>query len=507
MKSCTTASKTVSVNRSAVLIFLVIAAIFLYLRTFLLPATPLAASGDEVHYFFYALRILHGLVPYRDFYTFVPPGTDLLYAGIFRLFGIHQWVSASIGLVLGLLLTASIVWVSACVLGGALIFLPALLFLVFDYTNAFDATHHWWSTLFLVAAVGVLLDGMSDRRIFAAGTLCGVATLFTQTQGGLGLAAIAVFVILCSRDEQKKDLPRRLAVLFLPCAILVFGFAGYYASRAGLSTLAYWTIYFPIVFFPAQANNTPLRIFFEIPLLHGVSNVPSFFGHLLIRVITPLAPLVCLIQIARRRGDLEEPERKKILLISLVGLALFASVMTRATPERVCEVAPLAVVLLVWYLSGPFPFARWIRAALWTMGVILVVFLPIKRQLQPRVYLDLPTGRVGFVNPHEYAKLQWLAQQTHPGEAFFGDPLIAFCLGLKSPGPMDLITPTDETRPEQVALLLQDLTAYRTRYIYMRTELFVIDSPRNNMGPFWKYLSLNYHLATKDAEGQVWERN
>jgi hypothetical protein len=300
---------------------------------------------------------------------------------------------------------------------------------------------------------------------------------------------------------------RRLALLFLPFAILVFGFAAYYASRAGLSTLAYWTIYFPVVFFPAQANNTPLRILFEMPLLHGVSDLPSFFGHLLIRVMTPLAPLSCLIRIARRRGNLEEPERKKILLISFVGLALFVSVMTRATPERLCEVAPLAVVLLVWYLSGPLPFARWVRTALWTLGVILVVGLPIKRQLQPRVYLDLPTGRAGFVNPHEYAKLQWLAQRTHRGETFFGDPLIAFCLDLKSPGPMDLITPTDETRPEQVALLLQDLTAYRTRYVYMRTELFVIDSPKDNLGPFWKYLSLNYHVATKDAEGQVWERN
>ena len=181
-----------------------IAAIFLYLRAFLLPATPIDASGDEVHYFLYGIRILRGLVPYRDFYTLVPPGTDLLYAGIFRLFGVHQWVSASIGVVLGLLLTASIIWVSSSVLRGALIFLPGLLFLVFDYTNAFDATHHWWSTLSLVAAVGILLDGVSDRRIFAAGTLCGVATLFTQTQGGLGLAAIALHVILSTPREAEE---------------------------------------------------------------------------------------------------------------------------------------------------------------------------------------------------------------------------------------------------------------------------------------------------------------
>ena len=56
------------------------ALVFLYLRTFLLPATPFVAIGDQVLFFTRALRIMNGQVLYRDFFELVTPGTDLLYA-------------------------------------------------------------------------------------------------------------------------------------------------------------------------------------------------------------------------------------------------------------------------------------------------------------------------------------------------------------------------------------------------------------------------------------------
>src|SRR5260370_25906641 len=98
--------------RSLYLISLLSSTAFLYLRTFLLPATPLNAFGDEIHYFLHAVRMLHGELPYRDFFTFVFPGTDLLYAEGFRIFGVHQWVAPGLILLLGLLLTCSLTSVS-----------------------------------------------------------------------------------------------------------------------------------------------------------------------------------------------------------------------------------------------------------------------------------------------------------------------------------------------------------------------------------------------------------
>jgi hypothetical protein len=81
-----------TLSRTNLLLFLAGAGVFLYLRTFLLPTTPFAATGDQSLFFARAVRILQGQLPYRDFFEIVTPGTDLIYAAGFGLFGVHAWV-------------------------------------------------------------------------------------------------------------------------------------------------------------------------------------------------------------------------------------------------------------------------------------------------------------------------------------------------------------------------------------------------------------------------------
>ena len=74
---------------------------FLYLRSLFFPGTPLAAQYDAVFFFEHAKRILLGQIPIRYFFVFVMPGTDVLYAAIFRVFGVHAWLAAAIVILLG----------------------------------------------------------------------------------------------------------------------------------------------------------------------------------------------------------------------------------------------------------------------------------------------------------------------------------------------------------------------------------------------------------------------
>ena len=129
---------------------------FLYLRTFLFPATPFIAHDDQTLFFIRAVRILHGQTLYRDFFEFVPPGTDLLYAVGFRLFGIHAWLLQAWSIVLGLGLFSIVTLLARRRPAGLLALLPGLLFLVFDYDVAMVPTHHWLSTLAALAAVATL---------------------------------------------------------------------------------------------------------------------------------------------------------------------------------------------------------------------------------------------------------------------------------------------------------------------------------------------------------------
>jgi hypothetical protein len=493
------------IPRWAMLLFF-ISAVFLYLRTFLLPAVPLLTVGDESHYFLHALRMMHGQLPYKDYFTFVPPGTDLLYVGIFRLLGVHQWVVQGLLVFLGLFLISIVMWDAQKVLRTSSAILTTLLFLVFDVNSALDATHHWWSVLLVMTAIGVLLGGRSPARIVLAGSLCGFATLFTQTYGCLSLLAIALYLVLTTDGVGRiQNLVRELLLLCLPFVLVVIPVVGYYSDLIGFRTLTYWTIYYPLVFFHAQ-ENSPLA-FFRTPRFHGMSGIHLLISFIFMHTVVPLIYILCAIRLTREKRRMDPLQWRKILLLTLVGSALFVSIMSAPTFLRLCAVGPPAIILCVWYLDRPSGPHYWSTIALWGAAIISILYLPISRQLHRHVTVNLPTGRVAFINDQQYDKVLWLAQHTHPGETFLNDTNAAFALSLESPGPLDFVTTTEFTRPQQVDALILSMTNHQTRYVYLYPTLTAPILTKNNLEPFLRYLGENYHLVAIFSDGQILERN
>ncbi|MDT7812508.1 MAG: hypothetical protein QOJ42_2424 [Acidobacteriaceae bacterium] len=185
-------------------LFLAAAGVFLYLRTFLLPAAPFAATDDQSLLFARAVRILQGQLPYRDFFEIVTPGTDLIYAVGFRVFGVHAWVMPMWTIATGLAFSLLITYIAAQIVHGSSVWLPALLFLVFDFNSGLDLTHQWFSTFAALAIVAVLMGGISGRRIFAAGLLCAVAILFTQTKGALVFLGVALYLVWVTKRQEEN---------------------------------------------------------------------------------------------------------------------------------------------------------------------------------------------------------------------------------------------------------------------------------------------------------------
>lgn len=488
-------------------LFYFVSIIFLYLKTFSLPATPFLTFGDEDHYFIHALRMLHGQVPYRDFFTFIFPGTDLLYAGLFRIFGVHQWAVQGILFLLGILLCWAVLSVSTSLLRQSSAILAGLLFLVFDFNSALDATHHWWSTLFVMIAAGLLLCGRSHMRILACGISCGIATLFTQMHGGLSLIAFALYLAWTNcEDEESTHLLRELLLLCVPFATILSIVVGYYVRLAGLSTVAYWTMYFPAVLFcRLKGNNT--TIFFQRPPMHSAGDLASLIPYLFIHAIIPLIYGLCLVRLFKERKRMGQREWRNIFLLNLIGIALFASIVSAPTFLRLCVVSPPAVILGVWFCDQDAELYRWMRIALWIATIGSLVYLPIARQVRKHARIDLPTGRVVLANNRQCEKVWWLAQHTHPGETFFNDPTMAFSLSLESPGPLDFVTASEFTRPQQVDDLLLSMTAHGTRYIFLYPELTEPALPPGNLESFRRYVAMNYHPVKAVAGGEIWQRN
>jgi hypothetical protein len=484
-------------------LFLMATGVFLYLRTCVLPGIPMAAQNDAVFFFEHAKRILIGQVPFRDFFVFVMPGTDLLYAGLFRLFGIHAWLVSAIVILLGLSLTAVLLQISKRLLSGNLVFLPATLFLVFDFDNARDATHHWYSTLLVMLAVLTLLRGRTYNRILVAGALCGVATVFTQTQGFLGFVAVAIFIIWMLRAERKSNslLIRTLATLIFPFILIVGGTLGYYAHLAGIRTLVYALWEYPHLFTAAQYSYPLLGLGSQhrfIDFFHKVSfSCLYLFG--------PLAYIFCFQRLFRQKHHMNPHHWEAVLLISMVGSALLVTVALGPSSHRLYTVAPPITVAFVWCFSGIGAIERKIQRTLWWLSIALFLYLPIRLQLLPRNYLDLPTGRTAFLSPEQYSVDRWLAEHTHANDYLFGLTPASFAVALRNPTPVDLILPSKMTTPAQEEAVIRSLQQYPATLVFLRHEEAFDDNAR--LQEFNAFIHNHYHLAKAFPSGEFWQVN
>jgi hypothetical protein len=80
---------------------------------------------------------------------------------------------------------------------GAINLLPGLLPAGFILLASTDATHHWFRTVAILAALVVIMDGNTLPRIAFAGALCGIAGCFTQSKGAIATAAFVVYLAVC----------------------------------------------------------------------------------------------------------------------------------------------------------------------------------------------------------------------------------------------------------------------------------------------------------------------
>ena len=499
---------TEPIGRKQIAIFLAVALVFLYLRTFLLPGTPLIAQGDEVIYYAHGIRILHGQLPYRDFFTFVLPGADLFYAGAFGLFGVHAWLPPIFLIALGFTITCLLLWISRSIFSGMMAFLPALLFLVLDFETAMDATHHWYSTTFVLAATGLLLGRRSSRRVLAAGALCGIAAVFTQTQGTLAMFAIGLYLILAGRTkEQETPLSKQLILLVLPFVAIVAGVLGYYALAMGVQPLVYDLGTFLFKYFSAQEAHRPAAYFMQVPPLKKLTDLSSVIQYGFIHILVPFAYLFGLFVLVREKKRIDRRLWEAMLLINLVGLAIFVAVVNGPTYHRMSMIAPPAILVAVWLFRGASTVDRAVRAVLWSTAIVLLVSLPAHLQLHWRGYVDMPIGRAATPDGPHYDEFQRFAGRAHAGESFFGSPQFDFYFSLDNPTQMDVITPNEFTRPEQVDGVIRALASHKTPLVLLYPEIYVSNGAGDHLEPFRDYVHENYHLVETFHSGQVWERN
>lgn len=491
--------------------FLAAAAAFLYLNLFRFPNTPFWLGGDNSVYLLNATRMLDGQVMYRDFYHFVPPGAELVYIAFLKVFGMRAFVPNLALIAVGTALTWVITTIAIKVLPGKSAYLPALVFLTFEYRRAFDGFHHWLSLLAIMAAIQAVMEARTGARLALFGALCGIASCFTQTYGPAAMLGLALFMLWEKRNHGNSwgefiKLGASMAGPFLAVTLIAIA---YFSREVGLANYYESTVAFLIHYYPKDLQWNTFRVYMsEPPEFLPWYRLPALGVYLFIPALLPLVYIIFIIRHWRLKSVRPQEPWSKLMLLNFMGLALLASAAPAPDWVRMCAASLPGLIILAWHLQEPGKLSRAMTGALWAAILLLALAEPIERQTHWHASLDFPMGRAALMTPDESGKFDWLFHRTRPGDYLFeaSFPDVYFLLGLRNPAKSSFLTPTDYTRPEQVEEAISALEKHHVKFVIWRVQL---DMPYENrtagdhLGPLREYLHRHYKVATTFSTEQI----
>ena len=480
-----------------------------YLRLFVFPHVPILLLGDAIGFVNEGARIVARQLPYRDFFEMIPPGTPYTYALLVRIFGLCNWIPLLVMACLAATTVLLMTLASGRIMRGNVVALPAMLFTGPILFRSADATHHWFSTVLVLAAMLILLGKITILRIGAAGACCGLAACFTQTKGATAVAGFVIYLIWKAWDENSRVRDAWLNCLTLCGGALATFAAGnmYFIATAGLSRWFYCLVVFPLRYYPAPALNNWRVVKYEFQAPKSTAN---WFAYLFVCCIVPLVYIVFLLIMRRRwRKDRTFPG-DQLLLITVTGIAMFFAIAQSPSVKRLSTVSPPAMILLAWLLNKPTRVFAVVRMTLATAAAALAVAAAVQNQVRPKTCLDLPAGRMAFVDSTVIEEYRWVLTHTHPAQFFWGMPPLYVPFHLQNPAAIESLDTSEYTRPEDIAEVLRALQQHQVPIIILPSESrypLTVNSPSNHAMAFVTYLHANYQLSRTFATGdELWEK-
>lgn len=511
------ALKAYSLHR-ATTFYLLLAFVYLYLTLFLVPATPIFFENDHFLQMYDSVRMLGGEVIYKDFFQFTFPGTEIWYLALFKTFGQRIWLLNATILLLGFSLAWTLLAVSKRLMGSPFIYVAPSIFLFFGFRwYGMDGGHRLFSCLFALLAILVLLDKANPKRLLAAGFLCALSAMFTQTRGVAIFAAIVVFLVWHffrqRTNDGWKELVASLSLLAASFGVSLLILTGYFLVTAGIGTFLESTIFFAQSYNADPVNNSNLYFQFWRDLFVGSVNRSSLpvdlFYYLLVPIVYIVPPIYYFV-----KKPVNPELWRKVMLLSVSGLFLFL-VTSGLNPVRLYHVAIPGIVLFSLWLSRCHK--RWIPLT----GVGFIVFASVALCVfgQIKTYppeVELPSGTVIFSSDTAAEKYRWINDHTVPGDLVFESyrTVVNFPLMVGNPATISMLRDTNYTSTEQVEKVIGELRRRPPKYILWNGAWSKANNERasdDHLGPLFDFLTVNYQLrqiltTVYGIDIQVWEQ-
>ncbi len=438
-----------------------------------LAANRFYLSLDEGIYLAGAERVLHGQVPYRDFFVLTGPGSFWIQAAIFKLLGVTL-SHARLSMVLDLgLLGGAVYWLTARLSGRRIALTTAFVFLALETRPLFRlyANHRWDSGAFAVLAVAFMFWGTEQPqflRLFAAGLAAALAAWITPSI--LALILVLGIWILLNKELRSQWLAYVLGVG--TCSLVAGGVLLFQGALGPMWRDLMWAS----AHYPA-ANRVPYGYGAIAPgglmTIYAGATVDEALARTtgLIAVLLPaLLPLgVYFAWLVRRWRNVEFDLREKLatlLVISSFGMIL--STYPRWSADQLLFVTPIFYVLAA-YLLDRFLKVRVSRAG--ALAVVLVLGAVTLGYSVARVDSE-PTfeTRVGPVraSPEDQALINFATRRIHPGDTLFVYPylpVIYFLTGAQNPTHYSFLQP-GMMDAQSDAKALEDLRAHPPQWVF-----------------------------------------
>lgn len=481
-------------------------AVFAWPQLVVLPFLPFVPAGDEVLWLVDGDRINHGQVIYRDFFEVTFPGTQYFYALAQRAFGPNAWIPILTYLLLGAITAALLFAISRRVLPGRLPALVVGLYLVGPFFLIPDATHHWFAAVFIYIALWALLRSNSRKYLAFAGACCALATFFMQTKGVLAVVAVAAYLVFRNRKSSVRP------VLFVlgSFAVTLSGLLAPAVACAGLRRFFYNTVTFVSTSWGTEFFDT-WRVYGAFPPAHSSwTDIPGVIAYLLVFGSVPLVYVVFFTRYLRLRTTDSSQSWDELLLIAMVGAALFLAVVQAPSKIRLASGSAPAMVLLVFLISGRSKVERLLLRFTVVAVAVLAVACPLARQFQWHSALDTRIGRVDFNSPAWRDTVAPMLSILPAGQPCFGNHVACYLAGDYVVGPVNYILPSDYTTPAQVDQIIRDLERYRVPKLVLRAIFYLPIEPgaHDHLGPFRAYVFSHYRFEEMlPNTDEIWIRD
>jgi len=414
------------------------------------------ALNDEGIYLDGGLRVLHGQVPYKDFFALTGPGTFALVAASLRVFG-TTLAAARLPVVFDIaILTACLFWVVSKLSSQLTAAFASFTFLAFVTLGdtAAVANHRWDSSAWAVLAVTLIIaaDEKSKISTFAAGIAVGVAAWCTPP---VALVAVALAVCLVANRATRGLFVAYAGGVAVTLAAGVTWIASAGALPAMLNSL-WWN---------ASNYSGANRVWYGsvtggyANLVKGGSlvNTASTIVLLLFLTLPATMPFLSAIWLWKRPS-------MTVVMLMVTGFALILSTYPRWDLNHLTWIsAPFYALVAVWIARTPFKKA---------VGVIVLIAAGscTMVSIQQRFHETARVTSVGSVHgkSSDLDVLATIQARVKPSDTLFVfpyRPLLYFVTGAHNPTRYSFLQPgmfSDQDESEA----LNELRAHPPRWVF-----------------------------------------